>query len=119
MADTTKTITVDAKGKSIGRVATVVATALRGKDQPTFQNNVIPNIKVEMVNESKSVVDEKDLRHKKFTRYSGYPGGLKEQSLGDMITKKGYAEAFRVAVKGMLPTNKQRDRLMANLIVTE
>jgi len=119
MSEETNKITIDAKGKSIGRVAGVAAIALRGKDKASFQNNKVPDVEVEIVNASKSLVTEKVKREKKFAKYSGYPGGLKFPSLGEIISKKGYNEAFRMAVKGMLPTNKQRDRLMRNLTVTE
>ena len=58
-------------------------------------------------------------RSKKYTRYTGYPGGFKKETPEDVITKKGYTELFRRAVYGMLPTNKLRARLIKNLEVIE
>ncbi|MDQ5969127.1 MAG: large subunit ribosomal protein, partial [Patescibacteria group bacterium] len=54
-----------------------------------------------------------------YSRYSGYPGGLRQPTMEQVIAKKGYSELFREAVSGMLPKNKLRAKMMKNLIVTE
>ena len=112
-------ITIDAKGKSIGRIASAAAIALRGKLVPSFEREVMPKIKVKIINAKSSRMNIGNLRGKKYTRYSGYPGGFKEEMLEEVIAKKGYAEVFRRAVYGMLPGNKSRARIIKNLEVTE
>ena len=116
---TNKTITIDATGQTIGRVATKISIALRGKDTVAFARNLVPAIKVEVVNASKLKLDARKLKAKSYSRYSGYPGGLKSLELEKLIAKKGYAEPLRLAVRGMLPTNKLRAKLLTNLTINE
>lgn len=111
--------TIDAEGKKIGRVSTEAANILMGKNDPSFEKHVAVPVKVHIVNASKADISEKKANNKKYTRFSGYPGGLKEESLRKLIEKKGYGEAFKKAVYGMLPGNKLRAVRMKNLIVTE
>lgn len=111
--------TLDAENKKIGRIATVAAEYLMGKNLPDFARNVIPEVTVEIKNTSKVIIDDKKLTQKTYSRYSGYPGGLKQPTMEQVIAKKGYGELFREAVSGMLPKNKLRARMMKNLIVTE
>jgi len=111
--------TLDAQNKSIGRVATDAAVFLMGKNTPDYARNKIPAVTVEIINTSKAVIDEKKLTQKTYSRYSGYPGGLRQPTMEQVIAKKGYRELFREAVLGMLPKNKLRDRMMTNLIITE
>jgi len=116
---TNKTITIDATGQAIGRVATKIAVALRGKDTVTFARNLVPAIKVEVINAARLKITDKKMTEKKYKRYSGYPGGLKELDLEKIIAKKGYAEPLRLAVRGMLPVNKLRAKLLTNLTISE
>ncbi len=111
--------TLDAENKKIGRVATEAAVFLMGKNLPTFARNAIPDVEVLIKNTSKSVIDEKKKSQKTYSRYSGYPGGLRQPTMEQVIEKKGYSELFREAVLGMLPKNKLRQKMMNNLIVTE
>lgn len=111
--------TIDATNKKLGRVATEVAVILRGKDQVTFAPNVFPDVKVEVVNASKISVDETKLKTKIYKRYSGYPGGQKELSMEKIVDKKGMKEAVRIAVRGMLPPNKLRAKMLRNLTITD
>lgn len=111
--------TLDASEKKIGRVATLAAVYLQGKNLPTFAKNKIPDVKVEITNTSKAVIDDKKKAQKTYSRYSGYPGGLRQPTMSAVIAKKGYSELFREAVSGMLPKNKLRSKMMNNLIVTE
>ncbi len=110
---------IDAKGKKIGRVATEAALVLMGKDAPDFSKHTVASRKVHITNVALSDVQNKKIENKVYTRYSGYPGGLKHQKLGKLIEKKGLSEAFRKAVYGMLPDNRLRPILMKNLTVSE
>lgn len=111
--------TLDAENKKIGRVATEAVVYLLGKNTPEFAKNKIPNITVEIKNASKANIDENKKLQKTYSRYSGYPGGLKQPTMQEVITKKGYGELFKEAISGMLPKNKLRARMMNNLIITE
>jgi len=111
--------TIDAKGKKLGRVASEAAVYLMGKREVGFAKNTVADMKVTIINASLADISEKKKKEKKYETYSGYPGGLKFQTLEKMIESKGYSEAFRVAVYGMLPGNKLRKQMMKNLIVTE
>ncbi|SRR3989344_2517246 len=117
--DTNKQITIDAKGRSIGRVSSEAASILRGKFNTDFERQVLPRVKVRIINAKSSRLNPGKFRSKKYTRYTGYPGGFKKETPEDVITKKGYTELFRRAVYGMLPTNKLRARLIKNLEVIE
>jgi large subunit ribosomal protein L13 len=119
MTDKNKLVTIDAKDQPIGRVATKIANALRGKDSPSFERHVLPDVKVTVVNASKLKIDERKLESKSYKRYSGYPGGLKTRTLKQSIEKKGYAEPLRHAIKGMLPANKLRAKILNNLTINE
>ncbi len=111
--------TLDAENKRIGRVATQAAVYLQGKNLPVFAKNKIPDVKVEIKNTSKALIDDKKMEQKTYSRYSGYPGGLRQPNMKAVIAKKGYSELFKEAVSGMLPKNKLRSKMMNNLIVTE
>jgi len=56
---------------------------------------------------------------KTYSRYSGYPGGLKQPTMKMVVAKKGYSELFKEAVSGMLPKNKLRSKMMKNLKISE
>jgi large subunit ribosomal protein L13 len=111
--------TIDAENKRIGRVATEAAVFLMGKNLTTFAKNTIPNIKVEIKNTSKALILDSKKAQKTYSRYSGYPGGLKQPTMEQVIVKKGYSELFKEAVSGMLPKNKLRAKMMNNLMITE
>ena len=111
--------TLDAENKKIGRIATQAAVYLMGKNQSVFKRNLIPETTVEIKNASKVTVDENKKAQKTYSRYSGYPGGLKQPTMEQVIAKKGYSEIFREAVSGMLPKNKLRTKMMKNLTITE
>jgi len=111
---------LDAEGKTIGRVATQAAVYLMGKNTPDFKRNALPvDVTVEIKNASKASIQEAKMTQKTYSRYSGYPGGLKQPTMAQVIEKKGYAELFREAVSGMLPKNKLRSRMLTHLTVTE
>jgi large subunit ribosomal protein L13 len=113
------THTIDAQAKKIGRIATEAAKVLQGKNTTAYAPNVVPDVEVLIVNAGKADVSEKKKEEKIYRRYTGFPGGLIDTSLKRMIEKKGVSEAFRIAIKGMLPKNKLQAKMLKNLTVTE
>jgi large subunit ribosomal protein L13 len=113
----TKAFTIDASGKPVGRIATEAALALRGKNAPSFECHIAPEVKVEIVNADKMSIYAPKLKQKKYTHYTGYSGGLRQARLEEVLEKKGPEEVIRKAVYGMLPGNKLRPVMMKNLIV--
>lgn len=111
--------TLDAKNNSLGRVASEAAKMLMGKDSASYQANVVVDEKVQIINASKIKLEPKKLKQKVYQKYSGYPGGLKEQTMEVMIAKKGYGEIFKKAVYGMLPANRLRKLRMKNLEIID
>ncbi len=111
--------TLDAENKKIGRVAAQAAVYLMGKNLTTFARNTIPDVKVEIKNTSKLSIGEVKRATKTYSRYSGYPGGLRQPTMEQVIAKKGYSEIVKEAVSGMLPKNKLRPKMLKNLIITE
>ena len=98
-------LVVDAEGKTLGRLATVIADRLRGKNKPTFTPHVDTGDFVVVVNAEKIAVTGKKLDEKMYHRHSGYPGGLRSRSLRDQLERQP-TEVLRTAVKGMLPRTK-------------
>lgn len=95
---------VDATGQTLGRLSTKIATILRGKHKPTYSPSVDCGDFVIVVNADKIVVTGRRLDQKMYYRHSGYPGGLSETSLRDMLQKHP-TRPIEFAVKGMLPKN--------------
>jgi large subunit ribosomal protein L13 len=96
---------VDAEGKTLGRLSTLIADTLRGKTKPTYTPHVDTGDFVIVVNAEKVAVTGKKLDEKMYYRHSGYPGGLKERTLRQQLEKRP-TDVIRIAVKGMLPKNK-------------
>ena len=103
----------------MGRLATEVAVALLGKRTPDVRKNVVAPVSVRVVNAGKIKISQKKLRTEKHKTYSGYPGGLKERTLEEVIAKKGARELIIHAVEGMLPKNKLHKLRMKKLHITE
>lgn len=114
-----KHFVIDAAGKSLGRVASEAAKALMGKTGADYTPHIRSNVKVLISNASKLRITEKKRLQKIYARYSGYPGGLKHESLGSLIGRSGASAAVRKAVKGMLPRNTMLVARLKNLSVTE
>lgn len=96
---------IDAAGQPLGRVATQVATILRGKHKPTYTPNVDTGDFVIVINASEVVLTGKKAEQKKYFRHSGYPGGIKEVTYGRLQeTRPSFM--MEIAVKGMLPKNR-------------
>ena len=107
---------VDAEGKTLGRMATEIATILRGKHKPTFTPHVDGGDFVVVVNADKVVLTGKKLDQKMYRYHTGDVGGLKEITYREMMEKKP-EEVVMHAVNGMLCKNKLRRRMMTRLRV--
>jgi len=97
---------IDAEGKILGRLATEVAQLLRGKKKPEFVSFLDIGDFVVIINAEKVAVTGKKLEQKKYYSHSGYPGGITETTLKDLMAQKP-EEVIRKAVWGMIPKNKQ------------
>lgn len=93
---------VDAEGKTLGRLATQVAIVLRGKHKPIFTPHVDTGDHVIVVNAEKIHLTGDKVRQKTYYRHSGYPGGLKSETVKDLLVRKPSVIVER-AIKGMLP----------------
>jgi len=107
---------VDAEGKTLGRLATQIADALRGKRKPEYTPHVDTGDFVIVVNAEKIVVTGNKLNDKLYHRHSGYPGGLKSRTLQEQLERRP-EEVIRKAVKGMLPRNRLARRQITKLKV--
>ena len=107
---------VDANGKTLGRLATVIADALRGKRKPEYTPHVDTGDFVIVINAEKIVVTGNKLADKRYYRHSGYPGGIRSRTLAEMLERRP-EEVIRKAVKGMLPRNRLARRQITKLKV--
>lgn len=107
---------IDAADKPLGRVATTVATILRGKHRPTYTPNVDCGDHVIVINAEKAILTGNKLENKMYYRHTGYIGGLKAVSYKDLMSSKP-EKAFMLAVKGMLPKNSLGRKMLTNLRV--
>lgn len=107
---------IDATGKAVGRIATEVATLLRGKNKPTFAPNIDGGDFVTVVNAKEVVFTGKKLAQKDFYHHTLYPGGLKTTSL-KKVFENDPTDVIRRAVMGMLPKNKLRNDMMKRLTI--
>lgn len=95
---------VDAAGKTLGRLATEVATRLRGKHKPVYTPHVDTGDYVVIINAEKVAVTGKKASDKMYYHHTGFPGGIKEASFDKLIARKP-EKVIELAVKGMLPRN--------------
>ena len=107
---------VDAAGKNLGRLATEIATILRGKHKPIFTPSMDVGDFVVVVNADKITVTGRKLKDKMYYRHSLYPGGLKAVSL-EVMLQKHPTRVLRYAVRGMLPKNRLGRRIIKKLKV--
>lgn len=106
----------DAKTKILGRLAGEIAILLRGKNKPSFVPYLDMGDYVVVINASQVKVTGKKEQQKMYYRHSGYPGGLKSESLAKLRVRRP-EEVIRHAVKGMLPSNKLGDQLIKKLYI--
>ncbi len=119
MATEAKKYKIDAAGKTLGRVAAEAAKALMGKTSADYTPHIRSDVQVTINNASKIYTRERKRTQTILTHYTGFHGGLKKISLGQLITKEGYGAAIRRAVVRMLPRNTMHTARMKNLIITE
>jgi large subunit ribosomal protein L13 len=98
-------LVVDATGQTLGRLATRIATLLEGKHKVTYSPHLDTGDHVVVINAARIKVTGNKLIQKRYYRHSGYPGGLKEESLQTLLARKPELVVER-AVKGMLPQNR-------------
>jgi large subunit ribosomal protein L13 len=108
-------ISVDASNKPLGRLAVEVAVLLRGKNKPDFvpYKDMGDTVLVKNIDKMKFTGDK--LEQKKYYRFTGYLGNLKEATLKEFLIKKGPKEVLRTAVMGMLTKNKLRAQQIKRL----
>jgi large subunit ribosomal protein L13 len=109
-------LVVDAADQTLGRLATRIARLLRGKHKPTFSPHLEMGDYVIVVNAARVRVTGKKLSDKVYYRHSGYPGGLKSVTLGELMTSRP-TRVIEMAVRGMLPHNRLGRKLLRNLKV--
>jgi large subunit ribosomal protein L13 len=95
---------IDAAGKTLGRLAVQIASRLRGKHKPIYTPHVDTGDFIVVVNAEKVLLTGNKLEDKMYYRYTGYPGGLREQNAAELLKKKP-TNLLQFAVKGMLPKN--------------
>ncbi len=109
---------VDAEGKTLGRLASVVAMILRGKHKTNFTPHADCGDNVVVINAEKIRLTGNKWKDKEYMRYTGYPGGQRITTATELLEKKPIALVEK-AVKGMLPKNKLGAELFRNLYVYE
>lgn len=107
---------VDAKGQTLGRLATKIAVKLRGKDKPLFAPHVDCGDYVIVINAKDIAVTGNKMEDKYYYKHSGYPSGLRKKPLKKMIDETP-EEVITRAVQGMIPRNKLRKEVMSKLKV--
>ncbi len=111
---TRKWYVIDASDLPLGRLSTVAAKLLVGKDKPSYTPHIDGGDYVVIINSDNLVVTGDKLEKKVYYRHTHYPGGLKEATLQNKLDKDS-TEVIRLAVRGMLPVNKLRDGRLARL----
>ena len=111
-----KWFVVDANGKTLGRLATAVASTLKGKTKPIYTTHVDTGDFVIVVNANKVHLTGKKLDQKTYYSHSGYPGGFKSITAGKLMRAKP-EEVIKMAVQGMLPKTRLGKRMLSKLKV--
>ncbi|KJX75709.1 50S ribosomal protein L13 [Mycobacterium lepromatosis] len=107
---------IDATDVVLGRLAVAAATLLRGKHKPTFAPNVDGGDFVIVINADKVAISDSKLQHKTVYRHSGYPGGLRKRTVGELMQKHP-DHVVEKAIVGMLPKNKLSRQIQRKLRV--
>lgn len=109
-----KDIILNAKNISLGRLASKISFLLQGKENPSYTRRIITKNTIHVINASAIRLTGKKMIHKKYYHFSGYPGGIKEKKISDvMISNPKFI--IQQAVLRMLPKNKSRYNLMKRL----
>jgi large subunit ribosomal protein L13 len=107
---------VDAEGQPLGRMASLIASTLRGKHKPSYTPHVDCGDNIIVINAEKVKLTGKKMTNKVYLTYSGYPGGQKKQTPREMLAKHP-ERLVETAVKGMLPKNKLGRAMFKKLFV--
>jgi large subunit ribosomal protein L13 len=107
---------IDAEGAILGRLATEVATLLRGKHKPIFTPNLDTGDHVIVINASKLAISPKKATDKIYYRHSGYPGGIRSESLEHLLARQP-EQVVKLAVRRMLPKGPLGRRMLRKLRV--
>ena len=105
---------IDAEGQTLGRLASQIASIIRGKNKPTYTPHADTGDFVVVINAEKINVTGNKLNNKIYYNHSGYAGGLKKRTLKEMLEKKP-EEVLRKAIWGMLPHNRLGRKLMGKV----
>jgi large subunit ribosomal protein L13 len=111
-------IIIDAKGQSLGRIASLISYYLQEKHLPSYQPNKAGTTMVVVKNLKEINFKGTKLKVKKYFRHTGYLGHLKEEKL-EFLWKKNPKKVLRMAVRGMLPKNKLRDKRLKRLKIED
>ncbi|MBR5695920.1 MAG: 50S ribosomal protein L13 [Paludibacteraceae bacterium] len=111
-------VVVDATDQSLGRLGSKVAKLLRGKYKPNFTPHVDCGDNVIVINAAKVKITGNKATDRIYLRFTGYPGGQREYTPGDLL-KKSPEKLIRKVVKGMLPKNRLGNAILGNLYVYE
>ena len=109
-------IIIDAKGESLGRIASRVASILNGKSDLDYMPNRVTQKRVKVINLNRAVVTGRKLEQKRYYRHSGFPGALKSKLMGE-VKKDNPTKLFLGIVSGMIPRNRLRDKKLKNLVI--
>lgn len=112
-----KWILIDAQGLVLGRMAVVIANILRGKNKPYFTPNADCGDNVIVINADKVVLTGKKLEEKKFYWHSGYPGGIKQRNMQQLIDEPRGDRMVHNAVRRMLPKGSLSNAILSKLKV--
>ena len=107
---------IDANGKTLGKLAVIIANILRGKNKSIFTPHVDTGDYVVVINSKEIGITGDKLKKKMYYRHSGYPGGLKKRTLEEMLERRP-EEVIRHAVRGMLPKNRLANEMIKKLKV--
>ena len=110
-------VVVDAEGQILGRMCSKVAKLLRGKYKPNFTPNVDCGDNVIIINAANIQLTGNKWNERVYLRYTGYPGGQREMTPAEMLSKKGADVLIKKVVKGMLPKNRLGRQILSNLYV--
>lgn len=106
----------DVGGKTLGRVASEIATVLMGKSKPYFVSSLDCGDYAVVINAATIKVSGNKELQKKYSRVSGYPGGYREETLME-LRKRNPTDIIKFAIMGMLPQNKLEDRMLTRLFI--
>ncbi len=110
-----KWILIDAEGVVLGRLASIIATRLRGKHKPFYTPHVDCGDNIIVINADKVVLTGRKMQKKKYYWHTGYPGGIKERTADKMLAGKRPERVLELAVKRMMPKGPLARRQLKNM----